>query len=195
MEQTKPTPFLSDKEIIRLYWTRNETAIAETDRKYGKLLIRVAGRVLSDPIECEECKTDTYLRVWRSIPPTKPRYFPGFLSSIARIVAVNRYRKKKQQTKIPNGMTVALEELAGALPDAANPQEAAEDHELGEAINGFVASLPTQRRALFVLRYYFAEPVTEIAASLSIPLSTAYRELEKIRQNLKEYLERKELYP
>lgn len=33
---------LEDKRIIELYWDRDETAIQETDNKYGKFLFKIA---------------------------------------------------------------------------------------------------------------------------------------------------------
>jgi len=33
---------MEDGEIIDLYWTRNEDAIVETDKKYGKYLYAIA---------------------------------------------------------------------------------------------------------------------------------------------------------
>jgi len=33
---------LTDEEIIRLYFERNESAISATDKKYGKYLITIA---------------------------------------------------------------------------------------------------------------------------------------------------------
>ena len=33
---------MADEHIIELYWQRNERAIQETDKKYGKLLYGIA---------------------------------------------------------------------------------------------------------------------------------------------------------
>ena len=35
-------PSLSDEQIIDLYFSRDESAINETDRKYGKILYSIA---------------------------------------------------------------------------------------------------------------------------------------------------------
>ena len=45
-------------------------------------------------------------------------------------------------------------------------------------------------KGLFMDRYYLAEPVEKTASELSIPVRVAYRELRKIREGLREYLER-----
>lgn len=52
-----------DEEIVRLYFDRDEAAIRETDRKYGKFLFGIAYNILHDRLDCEECRNDTYLGV------------------------------------------------------------------------------------------------------------------------------------
>ena len=38
---------MEDKEIIELYWARDEGAIAETSSKYGKLCFHIANNRLN----------------------------------------------------------------------------------------------------------------------------------------------------
>ena len=52
-----------DEEIVRMYFDRDEAAIRETDRKYGKFLFGIAYNILHDRLDCEECRNDTYLGV------------------------------------------------------------------------------------------------------------------------------------
>lgn len=52
-----------DEEIVRMYFDRDEAAIRETDRKYGKFLFGIAYNILHDRLDCEECSNDTYLGV------------------------------------------------------------------------------------------------------------------------------------
>ena len=42
MSQSKTKPHPSDEEIVELYFARDEQAIAETDRKYGKVCMQVS---------------------------------------------------------------------------------------------------------------------------------------------------------
>ena len=52
-----------DEEIVRMYFDRDEAAIRETDRKYGKFLFGIAYNILHDRLDCVECRNDTYLGV------------------------------------------------------------------------------------------------------------------------------------
>ena len=63
---------MEDKKIIELFFGRDEAAIAESGKKYGKYLRYIAFSVLGDEFDCEEVENDTYLRAWNSIPPERP---------------------------------------------------------------------------------------------------------------------------
>jgi len=54
---------LDDSEIIKLYWERSEDAIRVTDDKYGRLCRYIAGNILNNKQDEEECINDTYLGV------------------------------------------------------------------------------------------------------------------------------------
>lgn len=186
--------FLTDKQIIDLYWHRDESAIEETDKKYGRMLFRIAYNLLSDRMDCEECKNDTYVRAWRSIPPTRPRVLPAYLIEIMRRVAINKYKQKTSQRRVPSELTVSMDELRDSLQNEASLGSERDAAEIGEAISAFLRELPERRRHIFIERFYFAEPVEEIATELSVSVATIYRELERIRKDLKVYLERNDIY-
>ena len=44
-----------DHEIIELYWARSESAVHETDEKYGRSLHTLSGRILPEAEDAEEC--------------------------------------------------------------------------------------------------------------------------------------------
>ena len=73
---------MDDLTIIELYFARNEKAIEETDKKYGKLCYSVANNILFNDEDSEECVNDTYLSVWNKIPPTRPNNFMAFICQI-----------------------------------------------------------------------------------------------------------------
>jgi RNA polymerase sigma-70 factor (ECF subfamily) len=39
---------MEDSQIVSLYWERKESAIAQTDKKYGKYLHTIAYNILAD---------------------------------------------------------------------------------------------------------------------------------------------------
>lgn len=88
-----------DSQIIELYFARDESAIVRTDEKYGRYCRAVAGRILSDRKDAEECVNDAYVGVWNAIPPKRPRNFKLFVGIITRNIALDRFdynRAKKR---------------------------------------------------------------------------------------------------
>ena len=106
---------LADERIIELYWSREESAITETDRKYGQLLYQIAHRILNDRLDSEECQNDTYLKVWNTVPPTRPTVLRSFLAKISRNLALNRYKEKNRQKRVPSQLTDAFDDLENTL--------------------------------------------------------------------------------
>ena len=193
--KTSPQLFASDEEIIEMYWQRDPDAIQATDHKYGKLLQNTAYNILSDLQDSEECQNDVYLRVWNAIPSTRPTEFLAFIMQIMRRIAFNRYKEKSRKKRVPSQLTLSLEELQTSLSSGKTVEEEYDAKVLGELITEYVRNLSDRQQYIFVDRYYMAEPVEKIASDLSISsVRTVYREIEKIKQGLKKYLEGNGVY-
>ena len=188
-EHTAPQSFTSDEKIVDMYWERNPDAIQETENKYGQLLQRMAYNILNDALDCEECRNDTYLRIWNSIPSDKPAAFSAFVIQIVRRIAIDRYRMKSSKKRIPSQLTVSIEDLKNSISNGLSVEEAYDAKVVGELLTKYIRGLTDRQRYIFMDRYYMAEPVEKIASELSISVRTTYREIEKIKQGLKEYLE------
>lgn len=189
-DKTRSIRGMSDEEIIELYWARNERAIEETSKKYGKYLYTIAYNILRNRLDCEECVNDTYLGTWNKIPPNRPTRFQGFVSKITRDLAVDRYRKNSAEKQIPSEMTVALEELDQCLSDGPSLEEELVLRELVRILNDYVQTLPPRNEFEFVCRYYYADEIKNIADMLQLSRNTVTRDLNDMRQKLKELLEK-----
>lgn len=181
--------FLADQDIIELYWNRDEQAINETDLKYGKYLFKIAFNLLHDRLDCEECLNDTYLGVWRAIPPSRPNAFKAFLTTVTRRVSINRYNSLRAKKAVPSELTVSLAELGDFIADEGDVDADFDAKRLGQVISSFIRSLSSRRRFIFIGRYYAAEPINTIADDLNLSRSTVNKELAAIRKALKEKLE------
>ena len=184
----------TDEQIIDMYWERNPDAIQETDQKYGNVLRNVANNILFDALDCEECKNDAYLGIWNAIPSARPDVFSAFIMRIMRRIAIDRYKEKSRKKRIPSQYTISIEELKGSISSGIAVEEAYEAREIGDMITNYVGSLNERQRYIFIDRYYLSEPIEKTASDLSISVRTAYREIEKIKQGLKEYLEGNGVY-
>ena len=55
---------MTDRQIIDLFCARDETAIAEAEKKYGDHCRAAAMRVLGNVCDAEECVNDMWLAAW-----------------------------------------------------------------------------------------------------------------------------------
>lgn len=178
----------TDAEIVELYWNRDETAISRTDEKYGRYLHRLAYNILADDGDCEECKNDTYLDVWQAIPPTRPNVFAAFITEIMRRIATDRYREKTRKKRIPSELMHSMEELEYGLR-AETVEETCDAARLGDLISRYLRTQPKRRRFIFMSRFYASEKICDIAVALGVSESAVYKELSKIKEGLRRYLE------
>ena len=188
MRTPSPTPprgHLPDEEIVNLYFDRSEEAIAACQIKYGKSCHTVAYNILHSDEDAEECVNDTWLRAWNSIPPERPTRLGAWLSTVTRRLALTRY-EKKTAAKRNGGMEASLEELSECV--TAGSLTIADEVALSEAINGFLASLPTRTRMIFMRKYWYMDSIADIAKALGMGESavkvTLHRTREKFRKHL-----------
>ena len=106
---------MDDKQIINLFFQRDEDAINAVDEKYGSKLNALAANILQSREDGLECVNDTYMKAWNSIPPARPEYLFAFLAASARNIAIDMIRKNnagKRQAKVVE-LTKELEECIG----------------------------------------------------------------------------------
>ena len=188
--QPKEITIMSDEQIVKLYWQRDEQAIRETDIKYKSFLITIAYNVVHDINDSEECLNDTYIGAWNSIPPSKPISLQAFLATIMRRTAIDCYKAKNRQKRVASELSVSLSEVEDFIADNSDMYCEIDAKELGRVISDFVRSLSERRMYIFMSRYYFARPITEITKRLGCSESTVNKEIAIIKRELKEKLEK-----
>lgn len=98
---------MQDEQIIALYWQREPDAIRESQSKYGAYCFAVAKNILNSAQDCEECVSDTWLRAWNAIPPSRPKILKMFLAKITRRLSIDRCKALNAQ-KRGSGEPVAV---------------------------------------------------------------------------------------
>ena len=180
---------MNDSDLIMLYCMRSESAITETQQKYGSYCTKIAMNVLGDRNDAEECINDAYLAVWNVIPPQKPTVFRAFLGKITRNLAFDRYKARNAKKRGGTGMALILDELADCIP-AATDVEAEYDAKLtSEAIGDFLYTAGYEQRAVFVRRYWYTDSIADLAARFNMSESKVKSMLMRTRNKLKIYLE------
>ncbi len=180
---------MTDREIVALYWKRSEEAIACTMQKYGRYLLRLAQNILHIHEEAEECVNETYLSAWNQLPPDKPEKLLPYLGRISRCLALNRYDYLSAQKRSMD-FTVQLSELEDILSAPDTPQQQYEHTELAAAISDFLRTQREEDRNLFLRRYWYSDPIRDIAERYGLRENTVKSRLLRTRQRLKDYLEK-----
>lgn len=180
---------MDDQEIITLFFERNQNAITETQQKYGAYLRTIADNILKNAEDTEECLSDTMLRAWDVIPPQKPVRLKLFLAKIIRNLAFDRYKSRTADKRGGGELNAILDELSECIADASDVEKELDGRALREALSAFVGALPAKDRRIFVRRYFYADPVEQIARELGITAGACSTALSRIRKKLRSYLE------
>ena len=157
---------MDDAKIVQLYWDRNEQAISATADKYGNYCAAIAKNILGNSQDTEECVNDTYLNAWNSMPPHRPNILATFLGKITRNLALNKYKHNT----------------------ADNVEQEIHRQELILAINHFLKKLPSDKRNIFVCRYWYFDSISDIAAHFDMTENNVSVTLNRLRLKLRNYL-------
>lgn len=179
---------MDDGEIIKLFQSRNETAITELSNKYGRYCRVIADNILKNISDTEECINDVFLKVWNSIPPAKPKFLSAFVARITKNAALDKYNMN-HSAKRGNGCSpVAFDELGDLISGTESVEVNVENKELLEAINIFLAKLPKEKRLLFLGRYWYYYSISELANIFAMTEHNAVVTLGRTRKKLNDYL-------
>ncbi len=181
---------MNDEKIVELYWQRDETAITETDKKYGKYCYTIAYNILGNREDSEECVNDTYTRAWNNIPPKKPSVLSTFLGKITRNLALDIYDKYSAQKRGSSQASLVLDELKDCIPSPDTTEKEIDNKELAEMLSRFLKSLDSESRNIFLQRYWYLLSVKEIARGFLFTESKVKMNLMRTRNKLKAFLEK-----
>ena len=179
---------MEDREIINLYWERNSNAIKETASKYGGYCKSIAKNILGNNEDAEECVNDTYLNTWNSIPPNRPNVLSTYLGKITRNLSFDRFRHRHADKRGGGEIELVLDELGECVSDTDSVEQEVEKKELVRAINSFLDTLSQEKCNIFLCRYWYALPVSEIATRFGMSEGNVSVTLTRIRIKLKNYL-------
>ena len=179
---------MEDEKIVALYWDRNEAAIQETQTKYDRYLTKIACNILNDPEDSRESVNDTYLAAWNSIPPHRPNILSAYLAKLTRRISIDLFRYRTRSKRMASEYAISLSELSDCISGGNTTEEAFNAKLLTEAIAAYLRSLPEDTRTAFIGRYYFLDPLKEVAAYCGMTESKCKSLLYRTRLGLKDYL-------
>ena len=180
---------MEDKQIVELYWARSETAISETEKKYGRYCHYIAYQILCNDEDAKEVVNDTYLKTWNTIPPGRPDPLKPYVGTISRQLALDEYKEQHAQ-KRGGQVPLVLDELSECIPDNDGGVDIGESVALSDALTRFIWALPQRTRNIFVRRYFYMSTITEIAKDFSMKESNVTMHLLRTRKKLEQFLKK-----
>lgn len=179
---------MEDKQIVDLFFRRDEEAIRQTEAAHGPRLYALSYRILQSREDAEESVSDTYLKAWESIPPTRPVFLYAYLAKICRFVSFGRLDWRNAAKRKAEVVELTAE-MELCIPDL-RQESKLETRELGRLLNQFLGTLSEENRHVFMRRYWFADSIAEIAQQTGLGESNVKTRLYRTRNALRSFLEK-----
>ncbi|MBQ8621573.1 MAG: sigma-70 family RNA polymerase sigma factor [Oscillospiraceae bacterium] len=179
---------MDDKAILDLYWARSENAISETSAKYGAYCYTIAYNILSNREDSEESVNDTYLAAWNTMPPRRPSVLAAFLGKMTRYISLDRWKQRSRLKRGGGEVPLCLDELEECVSGGETAEDTLIRKEALASVNRFLDSLPETERKVFLCRYWYLDPVANIAQRFGFTESKTASMLHRTRGKLNNYL-------
>lgn len=172
---------MSEAEFLELLCSREQRGLDILLQNYGPLMRYIITPILPDPREREECVSDAALRVWDKIGLYDPNRgsFTTWLTALTRNAAVSRARKAEPEHQ----------ELSADIPAPdSDPEQLLLKKERQEELRAALAGLSDGDRQLLYRKYYYRQPVAQIARELGTTERAVEGRLYRLKGKLKKLL-------
>ena len=181
---------IEDREIITLFFKRDENAIAEIEKKYGRYCYYIAYNILYNQADAEECVNDTWMNAWSSIPPNFPAVLSAYLAKLTRFVSIKKWRDSRRIKRGGGEIALVYEELSECIQSYTTVDSEIETKRVADILNSFIDSLEETEQKIFVCRYWYFDSISTISKQFGFTGSKVKSILYRTRKKLLTYLER-----
>lgn len=173
---------MTDRELMNILARDRNAGMEALLHQYTPLLRYVIGGVLRDPQDAEDCFSEVSLSLWQGLSGYDPAQsrLSTYLTAVARNTALNhlkaRIRREKHQPE----------------PQEPEPTDTPEQvllrRERMEHLKAMVEKLSDTDQKVFYRRYYYLQPVAQIAAEMGLSQRAVEGRLYRLRQRLRQEL-------
>jgi len=173
-----------DGEIVRRVLAGDTEAFGVLVARHRPVLLRFALRMLDDQADAEDVVQEALVRGYRALDQCKePDRVAAWLYAIVvnrcRTRSIQRHRRKQRFVRDE----VALARVAARGPDAA------EELARREALETALATLDTESRTLFLMKYVDGISYEEMGRIMGLGLSALKMRVSRTRDRLRHLLE------
>lgn len=185
-EQSTMTEQETVQSLLERIRQHDQEALLQLYRLYGGLVYSVAYRTLQDTHDSEEVTQDVFLRLWEKSEyfDTQRGSFIGWLVTITRNAAIDRFRRRQRQQ--PSTIVESLEDTPQAW-QMVDPVH--QEQDLRYKIAAAMHHLSQEQREAITLAYFEGLSHREIAEKLGRPLGTIKSHIRQGMQRLREVFE------
>ena len=145
-------------------------AFAELARVAVVRLDQAARLILRDPELARDAVQEGLIRAWRDLPKLRdPDRFDAWLHRLTVNACIDQTRRRRRrpiEVELTPIHAPAVTDTAGALADR-------------DFVDGVLRHLDERERAIVVLHYFLGMPLTDVAATLGIPVGTVKSRLHR----------------
>ena len=185
---------MKDDEIITLLWNRQESGIQHLQNNYKEYCMKIACYIVRNEEDGCECVNDVWLKVWKAIPPNRPKHLAGYLAKITRNIALDSYRKLYASKRGSGKLDANLDELAECIFGADPIEEKIDNDHLKTTIRKFLEQKAPHKRNIFLQRYFYMMDITEIAQAMNMKEASVRSVLCRMRKELRLVLEKEGIW-
>jgi RNA polymerase sigma-70 factor (ECF subfamily) len=145
-------------------------AFAELARAAVVRLDQAARLILHDPELARDAVQEGLIRAWRDLPKLRdPDRFDAWLHRLTVNACIDQTRRRRRrpiEVELTPIHGPAMADMSGALADR-------------DQVAGVLRHLDERARAIVVLHYFLGMPLTEVAATLGLPVGTVKSRLHR----------------
>jgi len=157
----------ADLLLIRRVLAGEPDAFAGLVAAHGRVVYRLAYRILGEASAAEDAVQETFLRAYRFLGRYDERAeFSTWLHRIAVNAAIDQTRRRRRERSVEPHPASAGEPAFDPPSEEPSPERRALAAELGRRTREALGELTPTERAAFVLRHYEGRSIPEIASAL-----------------------------
>jgi RNA polymerase sigma-70 factor (ECF subfamily) len=181
----EPETRASDVELIHRVQSGDTGAFDELMTRYAASVYKVTYSLLRNHADADDLSQETFIRAYKAIGRFDEQYqFYTWVRRIAVNLCFNHLKRSKkfrfESLPMADGEAVSV--------DIADPRPQSADSGLRRDLDRALAKLPSDQRAVFVLRVNEEMSYDEISKALGIPAGTVMSRLNRARQKLRDLL-------
>ncbi|MBI1184554.1 sigma-70 family RNA polymerase sigma factor [bacterium] len=181
---------LSDQELVHLYLTGQEKALAMLVNRHKDKMFTAVYMLVKDRSLAEDILQDAFVKIVTTIKSGKYNEEGKFIQwamRIARNLVIDHFRRNKKMPTISDSEGNDVFDFINVYEE--NQEDRVIRTEREDKIRRLIEELPTEQREVLVLRHYADLSFKEISELTNVSINTALGRMRYALNNLRKLIE------